>query len=395
MSPGFATCCVHGGDTCDDSSTASSPNVVMSSTFVVDRPVSFSASEIQDDTPFVYTRWSNPTVRQLETTLAKLEGGDDCQCFASGMGAASAILLTLLNSGDHLVISDTNYPGIAEFARNTLPRFGIEVSTVDSAESAIVAGAIRDSTRLVWIETPANPTLKLTDIGAVSRISHDAGALLVVDSTFATPVATRPLAHGADLVMHSLTKYLGGHGDALGGAVIGDRELVSGLRREAAIHHGGVLSPFNAWLILRGVSTLGIRMAAHQAGAMRLAQFLESLPAVTKVIYPGLKSHPQHELAKRQMENFSGMISFQVRDGRARVTRMMEELRVIHYAVSLGHVRSLIYWLDTKELMENSYRLTGSALRKYRQFAGDGLFRLSVGLEDAADLETDLSRVLG
>ncbi len=393
-STGLSTQCIHGGERPDPLTGASSPNLVMSSTFTVDEPVGFSANALTDAAPFVYTRWGNPTVQQLERKLALLESGPDCQCFASGMGAASATFLSLLETGDHLVLSDTCYAGIAEFARHGLPRYGIEVSAVDTSDVRAVEDALRDDTRLVWIETPANPILKLSDIEAISKLAHDAGALLAVDSTFATPVATKPLLRGADLVMHSLTKYLGGHGDALGGAVIGPSDIIGRLRREAAIHHGGVLSPFNAWLILRGIATLKLRMAAHQSNALSVARFLEDHPAVKRVLYPGLPSHPQHDLAKTQMENFSGMVSFQVDDGAAISRKMMSSLEVIHYAVSLGHHRSLVYWLDTNELNENSFQFDSTGLARYREFAGDGIFRLSVGLEDAEDIQADLDRVL-
>jgi methionine-gamma-lyase len=202
---------------------------------------------------------------------------------------------------------------------------------------------------------------------------------------------------GIDLVMHSITKYIGGHGDAVGGAICGRADLVSKIRLEAAIHHGSILSPFNAWLIARGAALLPLRMKAHQAGAQAVAEWLETHPKVTKVIYPGLKSHPQHDLAKRQMTNMSGMISFQVGDaatGQRIAQQMIDRFEVIHYAVSLGHHRSLMFWMETEGLMTTSFRLTGAALDDYRAYAGDGIFRMSVGLEDAEDLIADLDRAL-
>ncbi|MCY3639896.1 MAG: PLP-dependent transferase, partial [Gammaproteobacteria bacterium] len=265
----------------------------------------------------------------------------------------------------------------------------------DTTDLSAVEAAIRPETRMLWIETPANPILRLTDIAAVGGIASDQDIPLVVDSTFATPVATKPLELGADLVVHSLTKYIGGHGDALGGAVLGNRERIEPLRTDAIVHFGGVLSPFNAWLIARGAATLPIRMRAHEEGAGAVARFLEKHPGVRRVNYPGLASHPQRELAKRQMANCSGTLSFQVRgDGAALARRMAKELSIIHYAVSLGHHRSLIYWIDTDAMMESTFHLEGEPLTAYRAFAGDGLFRLSVGLEDADDLCQDLDRVL-
>lgn len=247
---------------------------------------------------------------------------------------------------------------------------------------------------MIWMETPSNPLLRISDIAAVAEISHQNDALLVVDSTFATPVATKPLDLGADLVVHSLTKYIGGHGDALGGAVLSRQELIGPLRGEGVIHYGSVISPFNAWLIMRGIATLPIRMKTHQENAFKIAAFLDDHPRVKRVFYPGLPSHPQHPLAKRQMENYSGMIGFVTDQPHRDANCMMQRLEVIHYAVSLGHHRSLIYLMETKDLIDSSYRLKGKELDKYHLLAGEGLFRLSVGLEDASDLIEDLKQVL-
>ncbi len=385
---------IHGGEAPNPVTGASSPELVMSSTFVVDEEISFSANNLTSETPFVYTRWDNPTTQKLEQKLAMLEQTEACLAFASGMAASCAVMLAHLSQGDHLVISNTNYPGTAEFARETLTRLGVEVSPVDTSELDQIRDAMQDNTRMVWIETPSNPLLRLTDIGEAAKIAHSQDALLVVDSTFASPIATRPATLGADLVVHSLTKYIGGHGDAMGGAVCGLQSLLGPLRGEALVHYGGVLSPFNAWLILRGMATLPLRMRCHEENAMAVAQFLEQHPGVELVRYPGLESHPQHELAKAQMDNFSGMVSFRTTDGKQVAKRMMQELEVIHYAVSLGHHRSLVYLMQTDDLIGSSYRLEDSELQRYREVAGDGVFRLSVGLEDAQDLIDDLERVL-
>ena len=392
---GLQTTAVHAGEFPDPATGASAPNLVMSSTYVTKADAGFSAHDIDESSGYLYSRWSNPTVRQLEQKLCALEGAEACLCSGSGMAAASGVLLSVLSSGDHLVTTDTNYAGVAEMARDTLPRLGIEVSLVDTSDAQNVADAIRPNTKLIWLETPANPILRLTDLRAVTDIARQRGGIKVaVDSTFATPVATRPIEHGVDYVMHSLTKYIGGHGDAIGGAVLGTKEAIAALRLEAGIHYGGVMSPFNAWLIMRGAATLPIRMRVHQENALAVARFLEGHPRVQRVFYPGLPSHPQHDLAKRQMENFSGMLAFQVADGPGLAQRMDKQLQVIHYAVSLGHHRSLIFWLDTAGLMETSFRLSGEQLESYRAFAGDGIFRMSVGLEDADDLCADLERVL-
>ena len=397
-SQGFKTLAIHAGGEPDEATKASAPSIVMSSTYLVEEPAGFSAHELGEDTPWVYTRWGNPTVDGLQRKLAALEGTEAAVCFASGMAAMSAIFFSLLNAGDHLVISDVSYAGVAELARETLPRFGIEVTRVDMSDLQAVANAIRPTTKLVHIETPVNPLVRLTDLQAVAKLAHDAGALVSCDSTFASPVATRPAEHGADMVMHSLTKYIGGHGDAIGGAVCCTREMAAHLNVESVIHHGGALSPFNAWLIARGAGTLPIRMQAHAENALAVAKFLENHPAVTRVIYPGLESHPQHELAKIQMDNFSGMIAFQPRskaEGERIAERMMSGFEVIHYAVSLGHHRSLCFWMDTDGLMETSFHLQGKQLESWREYAGEGFFRLSVGLEDAEDLIRDLDTVLG
>ena len=389
------TAAVHAGESPDPATGASAPNLVMSSTFVTREAGGFSAHDLDEESGYLYTRWSNPTVAQLEAKLSALEGAEACLCFGSGMAAAAGVLFSLLGTGDHVIMSDTNYAGVAELGRDTLPRMGIAASFVDTSDPRNVEAAIRPRTRLVWLETPANPIVRLTDLEAVGAIAAAHPRIRVaVDSTFATPVATRPLELGAHYVMHSLTKYIGGHGDAVGGAVLGSREDISALRLEAAIHYGGVLSPFNAWLILRGAATLPIRMTAHAENALAVARFLEDHPRVTRVIYPGLPSHPQHDLARRQMANFSGMLTFQADGGPQLAEEMARRLRVIHYAVSLGHHRSLIFWMDTPSLMETSFRLGGARLESYRAYAGDGIFRMSVGLEDPADLCEDLVRAL-
>lgn len=393
---GPQTTAIHAGEFPDPATGASAPNLVMSSTYVTEEAAGFSAHDLDENSGFLYARWSNPTVSQLEQKLCALEGSEAALCFGSGMAAASGVLFSLLSAGDHCIMSDTNYAGVAEIGRDTLPRFGVEVSLVDTSDPQNVADAIKDNTKLIWLESPANPIMRLTDLKAVADIAKARGGIkTAVDSTFATPVATRPIELGIDYVMHSLTKYIGGHGDAVGGAVCGSREDISALRLEAGIHHGGILSPFNAWLIMRGAATLPLRMRAHQEGAMTVAKFLEAHPKVTRVMYPGLASHPQHDLAKRQMNNFSGMLSFQMENGAEVADRMAKELQVIHYAVSLGHHRSLIFWMDTPGLMETSFRLEGAQLESYRAYAGDGIFRMSVGLEDGEDLCADLDRVLG
>lgn len=367
----------------------------MSTTFVTDEPSGFSAHDLDDDSPFLYARWGNPTVRQLEMKIAALEGAESAVCLASGMAAGAGLLMTVLSAGDRLLVSNTNYAGVAELVRDTLPRMGIEVDIVDTADLDQVETALKAKpAKLVYIETPANPIMRLADISAIAELAHAHGARLGVDSTFASPVATRPIELGADYVVQSLTKYYCGHGDSLGGAIAGTAEAMKALNIEAGIHFGGVMSPFNAWMILRGTATLPIRMRAHEQNAMELAGFLQNHPAVSHVMYPGLESHPQYALARRQMQNFSGMLTFRVADGEKVAVRAAKQLEVFHYAVSLGHHRSLIFWMPTDDLMSSSFRLSGSDLAGYRDFAGDGVFRVSVGLETATDLCADLDRIL-
>ena len=393
---GAETLAVHAGEFVDPVTRASSPNLVMSSTFAPEEVTGFSARDEQNYEGYVYGRVSSPTVRQLEVKLAALEGAEAALAFASGVAAAHALICGRLSKGDHIIVPDANYVGIAELTRDTLPRFGIDASFVDVSNPQEVATAIRPNTRMLWLETPANPTMKLCDIALLAKLAHDMGVRdVAVDSTYATPIATQPLLLGADFVMHSLTKYLCGHGDAMGGAVIGRKPELAALNLEATVHFGGVLSPFNAWLILRGIATLPIRMRAHEYAAMKVAEFLEGHAQVARVFYPGLVSHPQHVLARRQMKNFSGMMTFQTRQpGPEIAARMVKELEIIHYAVSLGHHRSLVYWIGTDDIQASTFRHDSEQLRRYRDYAGDGVFRLSVGIESPDDLIADLARVL-
>ena len=390
------TLAVHAGEHVDPATRASSPNLVMSVTFAPPELTGFSAHEGKDYEGFVYARVASPTVRQLEEKLAALEGGEAALAYASGIGAIHALIAGRLSRGDHLLMADTSYVGVAELARDTLPRFGIEVSYVDLSRPGDVAAAIRPNTKMLWLESPANPIMRLCDIALLANLAHGRGVRdVAIDSTFASPIATNPLKLGVDFVVHSLTKYIGGHGDAMGGAVIGRKRDLDALNLEATVHFGGVLSPFNAWLILRGAATLPIRMRAHEEAAFTVARHLEGHRAISRVFYPGLPSHPQHDLARRQMRNFSGMLTFQTHEAGIGVAqRMVKELEVIHYAVSLGHHRSLVCWIGTDAIQASSFHHDEAALQRYREFAGDGVFRLSVGIENGDDLCRDLDRIL-
>ncbi|MDP3195508.1 PLP-dependent aspartate aminotransferase family protein [Tabrizicola sp.] len=345
--------------------------------------------------PFLYARWTNPTVRALEERLAGLEGGEDALATATGVAAAAAVFLTLLKAGDHLIVSEVCYAGVYELATRILPDLGVSVTPCDLTDPAAVRAALRPTTRLIHAETPCNPILRLTDLAALSAIARKAGVLLSVDSTLATPVITRPLDHGVDLVIHSLTKFMNGHGDALGGAVIGRRKLVSRIRSRAGVYLGASLSAQNAWLILRGLDTLfpRLRMACDTAGV--LADWLTKHPAVARVTWPGATDHPQRDLAQRQTTLGGAMIAFQTRAAPAEVARRMaDRFRIIHYAFSLGHQRSICVHIGTEEIQRSTFRMEGAALQRWQDWAGEGVFRLSVGLEDPADLIADLSRAL-
>ena len=381
---------IHAGDR----GRSVAPPLEMANSYLVDPDVGFSAEDLEDGSPFIYSRWGNPTVRRLEVRLAALEGGEAALCFGSGMSAITGLFTHLLGQGDHLVMSDVAYAGAVEYTHDILPQMGVEVTHVDTSNPEQIRSALRANTKLVHIETPCNPILRLADIRAASDIAHEAGALVCVDSTFATPVVTRPLELGADFVLHSLTKYLGGHGDAIGGALIGPRGPVEEVRQRIGVHAGGVLSPFNAWLVLRGLVTLTLRMQAHSESAAKVAGFLAEHPRIIRVHYPGLRCHPQHELALRQMRLFSGMLTFEVEDGRAMARQLQQNLNLFSYAVSLGDVRSLLFYIDTEAMMDSTFHLQGTALEAYRAFAGHGVFRVSVGLEDPADLCEDLDQAL-
>lgn len=368
----------------------------MSSTFAPSEFAGFSALNREGYQGFSYSRVANPTIDQLQEKLAVLEGTEAAQVFGSGMAAAHALLLSRLAVEDHVIFSEVNYVGIAELIRNSLPRWGIQVSPLDTSDIKEISSAIRPNTKMIWLETPANPILRLADIKSIAILAREKNVKdVVVDSTFATPIATKPLELGATFVMHSLTKYICGHDDAMGGAILGSKKDIEDLNLEATVHYGGIMSPFNAWLILRGVATLPIRMKMHEDSALAVANFLTNHSEINTVIYPGLPSHPQHHLAKEQMMNNSGMIAFTPRkSGLELAQKMIDKLGFIHFAVSLGHHRTLIYWIPTEAILRSSFKLNKTAEEKYRSLASDGVFRLSIGLENAEDICEDLDKVL-
>lgn len=331
-----------------------------------------------------YSRTANPTRAALEECVASLEGGQFGLAFSSGMGAITTVML-LLKAGDHVVACDDVYGGTFRLFRQVLEGFGLEFTFVDMTDAAALAGAIRSGTRMVWIESPTNPLMKVIDIAAVAKMAKEAGALVVVDNTFASPYLQQPLSLGADIVIYSTTKYLGGHSDVVGGAVIG---------KDAALHDrlkflqnaaGAVPGPFDCWLVLRGIKTLALRMERHSANGMEIARFLEGHRSVKKVLYPGLASHPQHEVAKRQMHSFGGMMSLIVEGGAEAARRVAASTRLFTLGESLGGVESLI---EVPALMTHQ-SVAGSPLE-----VDPALVRLSVGIENVKDLIGDLQQAL-
>ncbi|MET4783004.1 aminotransferase class I/II-fold pyridoxal phosphate-dependent enzyme [Glaciihabitans sp. UYNi722] len=377
---------VHAGNEIDAGSGAIRTPIVMANSYALpDDPsgVSWSGTDIP-----LYTRNSGTNQLGLQQKLALLEGGEDAVVLASGVAALHAVFFTQLRSGDHVVVGDVTYEATFRLFTELFPeKYGITATFIDATDLDAVAAALRPATRLVHIEAIANPTTKVTDVAAIARIAHEAGALLSVDSTFSPPPLYRPLADGADLVVHSLTKYINGHGDAMGGAVIGSRELVQRIKSDAMVDVGGVISPFNAWLIMRGSVTLPLRLRQHLESAARVAEFLEADPRVAYVAYPGLASHPQHELATRQFggRGYGAMMAFAVDGDSDAQNRFVSNLRVITSAVSLGHDESLIVHVGTD----------GPRVAAYPEpFRRLGHLRFSIGLEEADDLIADLAAAL-
>ena len=390
---GFATLCIHGKKHLDKHEggrpiRAVSTPIFQSSTFAFENADHGAAIFAGEDDGYVYTRLGNPTQTALETEMAYLEGGEAALALASGMAAATTAVLACCRSGEHLVSGDTLYGGTHQLFTQTLPRMGIDVTEVDTRDPQNFADAITDRTRLIYVETPANPTLVLTDLAAVAEVAHRAGVPLLVDNTFCTPYLQNPLALGADIVLHSATKYIGGHGDTVAGILVGKQDWILQARMEILRDVGGCISPFNAWLLLRGLKTLPVRMDRHCENAMEIAQFLSYHPRVREVIYPGFKTHPQHALARRQQRGYGGMISFLVEGGREAGKTVMDSVELCTLAVSLGDVDTLI---------EHPATMTHSTYseEELKQVGIDpAMIRLSVGLENVDDLIQDLRQAL-
>lgn len=375
----FETKCVRAGQVPDPTTGAIIPPIYQTATYVL--------PEVGRDLGFDYSRSSNPTRQVLEENLAALESGKYGVCYASGMSAVDAVM-KLLKPGDHVVCSDDVYGGVSRHFNQVLASYGLNFTYVDTTDAQNVAAAIRPETRLIWLETPSNPLIKITDITAVSKIGKAAGIPVGVDSTFATPVFLRPIELGADIVMHSTTKYLSGHNQIIGGAIaVNDKKIYDRLKFiQKTI--GAVNSPFDAWLTLLGVKTLHLRMQRHNQSGLRIAKFLEDHPKILRVNYPGLKSHPQYDIAKREMSGYGGMLSFELKGGIPSGKALMNGVKLCHLAESLGSVETMITHPATMT--------HGDVPAHERNARGltDGLVRLSVGVEDADDIENDLAQAL-
>ncbi len=381
----FSTICIHGSGGVDPTTGAVSTPIYQSSTFAFHNVKEGAEIFAGERNGYFYTRLGNPTHAALEREMAFLEGGEDAIALGSGMAAISSTILTLTRSGENIVASDTVYGGTHDLFREMLSRIDIEAREVNAVQIENVSKAIDSKTRMVLIETPANPTLAIVDIGECARVCRAKGIPLVVDNTFATPFYQRPLELGADIVVHSATKYIGGHGDTVGGIIVGPAAFIKETRIRTVKDLGGIISPFNAWLLLRGLKTLPVRMERHSENAMEIAQYLEGHPKVGKVLYPGLRSHPQYHLAVKQQSGFGGMIAFEVRGGREAGEILLNSVELITLSVSLGDVDSLI---EHPASMTHS---TYSEEELSRIGVTGGFIRLSVGLEDVDDLINDLS----
>lgn len=374
----IGTTCVHAGYEPDDATGAVNVPIYATSTYAY--------RKFGEHRGWEYSRTGNPTRNALERAMAELEGGADAIAFASGLAAIDAVT-DLLETGDHVVAADNLYGGTYRLFTTTTRRHGIEVTFVDSADPAAFAAACTDRTRMIFVETPSNPLMHVVDLAAVGATARDHGALMVVDNTFLTPVLQRPFQFGADLVVHSTTKYLNGHSDGVGGVVIA-REAELGQRLHTVQNNvGAILGPFDAYLVLRGLKTLAVRMGVHEANARNLASFLLSRREISRVLYPGLANHPQHALARQQQSGFGGMIAFDL-GSVEKAAVFCNTVKLFTLAESLGGVESLVCHPATMT------HASVPAEERLRLGIGDGMVRLSVGIEDAADLEADLARAL-
>ncbi|WP_417599980.1 methionine gamma-lyase [Pararhodobacter oceanensis] len=385
----FATTAIHHGYDPMQNEGALTPPLHLTSTFAFETAEAGGEMFAGDRAGHIYSRISNPTNALLEARIAALEGAEAGLALASGMGAITATMWTLLAPGDEVILDKTLYGCTFSFMQHGLAKFGITVTHVDLTDPQALATAITAKTKVVYFETPANPNMRLVDIAAISEIAHASGALVVVDNTYATPYLTRPVERGADIVLHSATKYLGGHGDVVAGLLAGSQELVDQIRLYGMKDMtGAVMAPFNAMLILRGLKTLELRMDRHCGSAQKVAEMLAQSDAVSQVHYPGLPDFAQHELAQRQMAQFGGMIAFELKGGMQAGIELMNRLKLITRAVSLGDAETLIQ--HPASMTHSTYTPEERALHGI----SEGLVRVSVGLEGVEDILDDLAQAL-
>ena len=379
---------VHAGRDIAQNHGALSTPIYNASTFAFENADEGAAVHNHEKPGYFYSRLGNPTQGALEKVMTELEHGEDALAFASGMAAISAVILTLVKSGEHIVALESMYSTTTSLLRHLSENFGVNVTFVDATDPANYEKAVRKETKLFWIETPSNPMLNVSDISAITNISKANGILSIADNTFATPFNQNPLDLGVDIVMHSATKYLGGHSDLTAGVLVGkDKDLINKIRLAATRYYGGNMAPQVAWLILRGIKTLALRMKQHNKNAYALAYMLQSHPKIKSVFYPGLEDHPNHNIAKKQMTGFGGMISFDV-EGFEIGRLLTNNVELCSLATSLGGVETII---------QHSASMTnGNLTPEERKLAGisEGLIRLSVGIEDADDIFADLENAL-
>ena len=384
----FATLAVHAGEApCKVTGAVDTP-IYQSTTFAAVDSDEMAALYSGEKPGYMYTRYGNPTVHALEEKIAALEGGEAAQAFATGMAAVSSSILACVKAGDHVVGARSLYGATYNFLNRKLPAMGASTTFVQSTRAEDFAKAIQPNTRLIYFESPSNPILEILDIAALAEVARAREILSMIDNTFASPALQQPLKLGINVVVHSATKYLCGHGDAMGGATVGTKEFIEHLNHDVLRDFGGVMSPFTAWLMLRGMRTLHVRMPAHCANAQKVAEFLAQHPKVEHVNYPGLPGHPGHDLAKRQMKGFGAVMSFEVERGYEGGKRVMDGVKIFLRAASLGDTRSLIV-----HPASTSHR---AVPREQREAIGitDGLVRLSVGIEAIEDLIQDLAQAL-
>lgn len=385
---GFSTKAIHGGNKKNDVGSAITP-IYQTSTFIFDSAEQGGRIFSGDEAGYRYTRFGNPTNTVLEEKLALLEGAEACISAASGIGAISTALWTTLRAGDHVISCETIYGDTSALLNNGLKKYGVEIDFVDMANPENVRKAMKENTKVVYIETPANPTLKLSNIRSISKIAHEnKDCIVMVDNTFCTPYIQKPIELGADVVLHSGTKFLNGHGDVVAGFILGSKKFINEAKFGLQKLTGAILSPFDSYLLIRGLKTLPIRMEKHCTNALAVANFLENHPAVYKVYYPGLKSFNQYELANEQMTLYGAIIAFELCGGLKSGRTLMNKLKICRLAVSLG---------DTETLIQHPASMSHAACSKEERLSArisDGLVRLAVGLENVEDIISDLKQAL-